>query len=399
MLDPHIIFNPAKRAAKSLLRATLYRDAVFVPKKEDRPLMVRLDINNTCNQGCIKCFYPDYAKSGAPTHFMAVEEFDTLAQRVFDYTYFLQMSCSFEGMAHPKLPELIRIIERHKIPIVGMITNGSLLRGEKAEAIARAESFKIVGFSMDSVDPEIYAKMRGRAHLGQVQENILALQALRATLGRPYPKLKINALVSRTSLAGLPALLGWVLEHDLDEIEFMHVGPIEPANEESLINAPAEYEAVYHELGRMARGRRLKMYLPLPFSVEHGTLDPQSKQYAQRLCQDVARSEYDSSLSDQVPDDSGDPYPRGLFCICPWMTLVLDCWGNVYPCGHRVLEPPIGNILRQPLDAVINSMRNLKLRRALLDHKLEGICASCVARTPGSDPMRRRATRDLPEGE
>ena len=23
------------------------------------------------------------------------------------------------------------------------------------------------------------------------------------------------------------------------------------------------------------------------------------------------------------------PYPRGVHCVCPWMTLVIDCRGNV----------------------------------------------------------------------
>ncbi|HUT22905.1 MAG TPA: hypothetical protein VM492_01040, partial [Sumerlaeia bacterium] len=105
-----------------MLTRTFYRDAHYRPRKEDRPFLVRLDINNTCNLRCLKCFYPDYSARGFPKRYMPLSEFRVLASRLFGYTYFLQLACAFEPLLHPEFVEILETTDRYGIGNVGLVT-------------------------------------------------------------------------------------------------------------------------------------------------------------------------------------------------------------------------------------------------------------------------------------
>ncbi len=113
------------------------------------------------------------------------------------------------------------------------------------------------------------------------------------------------------------------------------------------------------------------------------------------MCQDVARSEFDTSHHDEVESEATHPYPEGVFCVCPWMTLIIDSWGNLYPCSHR-MDVAMGNILHQPLEQAMNTIGRLKLRHGMMKGKHNEVCPSCISKTPASDPMRRKLTRRIP---
>lgn len=387
------IATPLKETSKWVLRQTAYRNLTIKPKREELPFLVRFDPGNVCNQACIKCFYPQYAAQGAPKTFMSVANFERIAEMVFPYTYYLQLACSFETMTHPQFSELVRITDRYKIGGLGLVTNGSLLSGDKARALAESEYFIAIAVSLDAIKPETYLRMRGRPHLERVLKNLADFDELKRSLGTDTPKIKINTLVSMSNYRELPDILRWCVEHGVAELELSHIAPIERSNEESMLNDVAAYNAIHDELGRMAAGVDMYVYLPPPFDSAYDNFDPESGQYTARLCQDVKRSEFDTSNNDEVDDSLPNPYPEDCFCICPWMTMQIDPWGSVFPCSHRTCVEPVGNLLRQSLGDVVNSMKMLKLRENLIGGKLEGVCANCRAGTPGNDPMKRRAFR------
>ena len=377
----------ARKTAKWVLARTLYRKAYYRPRKENRPFLVRLDINNTCNLRCLKCFYPDYRAKGVPTRYMPLDEFRVLASRLFDHTYFLQLACAFEPLLHPEFVEILKTTDRYGIDNVGLVTNGVLLDGERANAIVNSRSLKALSVSLDGITPHMYERTRGRPLLDKVLGNITHFLDLRRRRGISFPLLKINSLLLRSNLAELPDLLAWCIEHGVDEVQFFHVQPIARDNDESALHAPDRYNAVRRELRALADGSSTALFIPPPLEPEY--LDPESGEYAWRHCYIK-----DGDIPG-APDGRGPaayplhPYPEGLHCICPWMVLVVDAWGNLYPCAYRN-DRPVGNILTQELEAAVNSAAMLRLRRELLRGRHREVCPFCKPTTPYADPLKRR---------
>lgn len=77
---------------------------------------------------------------------------------------------------HPEFPEILKTFTSRNIPI-RFVTNGSLLKGDRLEAILQSSVGEIV-ISVNSLDPATYAYIhRSKVRLEQVLENIENLMA------------------------------------------------------------------------------------------------------------------------------------------------------------------------------------------------------------------------------
>lgn len=384
------LIDTMKSGAKWALQRSVWRDAAYHPQAADRPFYIRLDVTNFCNQACIKCWVPD-AMRRQEAHYMSLDDYRLLAERLFGFTYLLQVPCAFEGLMHPHFAELIRIADRYEIPNIGVVTNGVLLRGDKAEALIASRNVTGVNVSIDALDPAIYRKMRGRFEPGPVLANVDAFLERKRQDGRANLHLKFNVILARSNAADLPNLARWARDHQVDEIEFFHIEPFERGNEESLLNDPEAYRRLHDELGRiLADGPRV--FLPPPFAPED--FDAEGN-FVRRHTQDAEASRFDTSESNTLDPRYSHPYPKNVFCINPWMVLQIDSRGNISPCSHRLTLEPLANILRQGREEAINSFRAMKLRRGILSGRFDATCARCCSRAPSADPMRRRQVRVL----
>ncbi|HUT24786.1 MAG TPA: SPASM domain-containing protein, partial [Sumerlaeia bacterium] len=255
------------------------------------------------------------------------------------------------------------------------------------DAVVNSRSLKAVSVSLDGISPDMYERTRGRPLLDKVLGNVTSFLDLRRRKGGPFPLLKINSLLLRSNLAELPDLLAWCIGQGVDEVQFFHVQPIARDNDESALHAPDQYNALRRQLRALADGSSTALFIPPPLEPEY--LDPETGEYAWRHC-------YTKDVDmPGAPDGQGEaayplhPYPKDIYCICPWMVLVVDAWGNLYPCAHRN-DNPVGNILSQDLEAAVNSMAMLRLRRGLLRGRHREVCPFCKSTTPYADPLKRR---------
>lgn len=384
--------NTIKNTAKWALQHSVWRNAAYYPQAADRPFYIRLDVTNFCNQACIKCWVPEAAKQ-QQAHYMSLDEYRVLAERLFGFTYLLQIPCAFEGLMHPHFAELIRIADGYDIPNIGVVTNGVLLRDEKAEALIASRNVTGVNVSIDALDPEIYKYMRGRHEPGPVLANVDAFLEKKRQVGRTNLHLKFNVILARSNAADLPNLARWARDHQIDEIEFFHIEPFERENEESLLNDPDIYRKLHDELGEILAGGP-RVFLPPPFEPEDFDA---AGNFVRRHTQDAEASRFDTSESNTLDPRYSHPYPKDVFCINPWMVLQIDSRGNIFPCAHRLTLGPLANILRQGRDEAINSFKTMKLRRGILGGRFDETCARCCSRAPSADPMKRRQVRVLKE--
>lgn len=398
MQPPNVLISASKKAAKAVLRATWFRKDVLRPRREEKPFLVRLDVNNSCNMLCDKCFYPDFVKKNIPPHRMSVDEYRLLASRLFEYAYGLQMACAFESLLHPQYVEMLEITDRYDIPFVGMVTNGSLLTGEKARAIARSKTMKVVSISLDAVSPGIFEKVRGKPFLDAVLRNVEDFQEMRRSAGKPYPVLNVNARIMRSNLRDLPRLLEWCGERGIEKAQFFHVFPFAKENDESAIHVPLEYNAVREELLALARKYPVECQIPPPLDPERPDSETGNGILPDWVLEEKPQPSGAGGPGSGAPGTPGAPgaevslpypYPRGVFCICPWMLVSVDCYGDLRPCGRR-FEDVYGNILRQDLNEAMNSIKILKLRRAIRKDRREAACLGCRRVIPHAEPMTDR---------
>jgi MoaA/NifB/PqqE/SkfB family radical SAM enzyme len=60
---------------------------------------------------------------------------------------------------------------------------------------------------------------------------------------------------------------------------------------------------------------------------------------------------------------------KGLYCLAPFETAMIDEWGKVYICGCDAWLPtPVGNINDEPIDVILNNALSKQIRSSIIDH-------------------------------
>ncbi len=379
----------AKSSIKWALRQSYYRDSVSKPKVEERPFLIRFDITNRCNQWCKKCFYPAYAESGVPGNHITVDDFGKISEMVLPYTYYLQIPFGFEALVHPQFEEILSIADQYIIPNTGVSTNGSLLSGKKAEAILESR-VTAVSISIDSIDRHIYTLLRGRDHLDKVLQNTEEFCREKKRRQQQWPNVMSNTIIMRSNVKVLPEILKKMISIGVDEPQFFHCEPMNLSNDESMLHEPELWNQIHDEMGQIIKDFPGRVYLPPKYQM--GSITAEGS-YDKKFTQNEDISEFETAGSQNFPDEEINPYPEETLCVCPWMVMIIDSWGNVAPCAHR--PEPYMNLLRDGLDGGFNSLKYLKLRKSLLKGKYMGACATCHSKSSSSDPLRRKITRSI----
>jgi len=361
------------------------------PAAHGRSLLVRMDIINRCNSRCFMCPYVGYLESGAPTQAMDSALFERIAARIFPYTCHLALSCAFEPLLHPRFRDLLAIAARHGVPEWGVVTNASLLDEKMAAAILDSR-MPALALSLDGVTRETYRAIRGIDAFDAVLANIRRLQEMKRRAGVDHPHLFANFVLMRRNLDEVVPYLALCRELGVEDVTFVHVMPRSRENAQSLLNDPDRYAAVYREAKRIAESGPMRVLLPAPFTPDElaaaGPAD-RERRLQQSRADDLRTGGAQTAL---LPvEGAGDD----IFCASPWMMVFISPNGDVHPCSHRQNDPPFGNLAVSSFQEIWNGPAYLELRRRLYRHRLEGLCRTCEAFTPNSEPMVRRPIRIL----
>jgi MoaA/NifB/PqqE/SkfB family radical SAM enzyme len=176
------------------------------------PSYVQVEIVNRCNLRCVMCPIEELTKSRK--------------RKVLDEAGFAAIASQFpalkrvdlQGIGEPTLnPHLEEIISwcRRRGLEVGFVTNGLLFDEARIESVLRANPSRIV-FSVDSVDPQIFASIRPRGDVARLLENIRTMVEKRRELGLRSPAIGIMAVAMKTNLPALPAVIEAAAELGID---------------------------------------------------------------------------------------------------------------------------------------------------------------------------------------
>jgi molybdenum cofactor biosynthesis enzyme MoaA len=156
------------------------------------PRSMQFEITTRCNLRCDYCTHrllPEHAD-------IPVERFERLLDRIdlsrVDNIDFTGLG---EPVMHPELPAMVRMVrERSKPTFVRVVTNGTILTPKRYEPLCEA-GITTIAFSIDSLDPEVFARNRGGARLDIVLRNLESLVAYRERRGLDDLHIRIKSVL------------------------------------------------------------------------------------------------------------------------------------------------------------------------------------------------------------
>ncbi len=167
--------NPQQKAMK--VRFFLERHAFL---KEPSPVVPYLpdqldvDISNRCNLRCGTCFHS--FRQFRPWPDMTFDTFRTILDQAEGKSSTITFGNHGEPFLHKHALQMMKEVKERGF-FLNVINNGTLLNEERAQALLEIGPDR-VAFSVDSVDPEIYPKLRPGADFATTLRNILSFLKL-----------------------------------------------------------------------------------------------------------------------------------------------------------------------------------------------------------------------------
>lgn len=196
------------------------------------PYVIFLDLSSRCRLRCRKCYVYNL-REVPPLGDMSWETFQKVAPL---FPHAIQVSCTGigEAVGNPHFLEMIRVIRRHHC-FVSFTTSGNPLTTSMCEALVEEGAHEI-GWSIDSLNEDLYRYHHRGGSLEKVLENLATIQRKKRELHSDVPVLLWNFLAMRSNLGELPDVLRYAAERGF---QALHVGALVPA-------APGYCQA-YHE--------------------------------------------------------------------------------------------------------------------------------------------------------
>ncbi|MEQ8768384.1 MAG: radical SAM protein [Planctomycetota bacterium] len=154
------------------------------------PESLGVEMTNRCNLDCVFCPRDDIER---PLQNMKDELFQKIADEASHHEFVsFQPQGLGESMAHTRWSALIGYASDKGVWPMTLISNGGLLNDEKIEALLSSK-VEVITFSIDSTDPEVFAKVRRRGKLPAIEEKVRQLleEKKRRKLDKPRIVLRI----------------------------------------------------------------------------------------------------------------------------------------------------------------------------------------------------------------
>ncbi len=339
--------------ARVFLRERLRLD----PDRMDWDVLV--DLTQGCNLSCTMCL----TNAATPQALASPAVIERILAEVVPRAADFSLGCRSEPLLHPDLPEILarlgaEIDRLRSTTSLVVLTSGTLLGEGYAERLATSGVHRI-SLSIESTEPEKYARIRKGGAWSDVEAGIRRLLAARS--GR-FPGVGVQAIVSRQNLTDLPRLLVDVARLGLDRLNLPQLIPDRPSDVDealSLVGPEAtEVQAVVARLLHESERWGVAVTPPQPLLVP------------------VPGDLYPILADSGYWDEPVAARDRPAVCIAPWSRVRVDHLGDVYPCHRALLRADSwGNLLAAPFASIVNSPKALAMREALLEGRVP--CRSC----------------------
>lgn len=212
------------------------------------PTFISFNVANRCNEACPMC-----AVWREPGPELPIVELERIFADLKRFGLQVVELSGGEPLLRPDIFEIFALLDRLGF-LYTTTTNGTLVTPEILAGVRRAKGLLQLAISLDSLDPAVYARLRGKDLLPQVLRNIDEIAATRL----PQP-VKLNQTVSRHNYRETLALLRYARERGL----YLSVFPVNTGHgfahraADPLYDASdaerEEMAALFRELARLRR--------------------------------------------------------------------------------------------------------------------------------------------------
>ena len=317
---------------------------VKTPFGDDPDALRKVYVESTshCNLDCAMCVRHGWRE---PLGHIPVERFERLVDGLPNAAgegITIAFAGFGEPLVHPEWQRLIAVA-RARGSRVEMITNGLLLGADAATALVDLGVSQVT-VSVDGVDSETYARMRGVSADSALAAVHHLLDARRRTR-RPMA-IGVAAVSTRATVSSLPALLEWASDLKLD---FVTIGNLVPHTEDMA-------REILWERAGWASVFRVRSWRPRVrvgrFDIEEATR-PLAAALAERGLT------YPSPAVDEGLWRNRCRFAHEGLCAVSWDGRVTPCLSLLHSHtefinsqARRVHEHVVGQIDRQPLSAI-----------------------------------------------
>ena len=315
------------------------------------PIVVDINVTNRCNQRCDFCSNRGNVVSRSDE--MSLEQVLNLVHEAAQYRAGFFISGG-EPFARDDVLAIIEEIRKLELP-VGIVTNGTLLEGEVADAFADIG----VDVAMVSAHGSAHGHDEAVGVKGARTRTMALLERLSAQL--PKWSLIVNYVMSESSAADLPMLLDEVAHLPNLVVRLAHLSFLTPKEVD-------DHNSVWRQEFGTAPPEPLTYVLEpsrgLLRSIRNAMKDPRVRRLPARPV--LNAREVESWYSPH--------FSLRRKCLFVWGSAVVNADGSVFPCQYYPVS--MGNIQEQSLATIWESEKYTAFRRVIRKGLLPG-CARC----------------------
>lgn len=356
---------------------------------------VNLNIETTdyCNQRCGYCNQTNKINAmhglGTKNAFMDVEVFKRLVDKMEGgVVRAFSPYWSGEPLLHPKTPELFRYLfeaskQKGIFEEFFMNTNGYYLTEEVAEILLDYAAFieraplnrrMFITFSLDSVTPAIYSRIRGVAehHLETILANIDRFLHLRAKRKICWPSVTYQAVVCPENFDELEAFRTyWQTRLDRLGVPYTVLTQLTYLDRQDAIFFRQRDE------GDFSAGVKMKLLHDRAVERLNGRQVPQDDENRQTVSRNM----------ESATPAQGDWLKTKRACRQLWSMLIVSKDGRAVPCCKDLFfELKLGNLKEQSINELWHGERLKTLRLEQIQGQFDRhvICSNCI-NPPGGE--------------
>lgn len=329
---------------------------------QSRPTEIEFGFNNRCNLLCVMCHQAD----GIPPKFMAAPAARAVLDQILPHALHLTPSDASEPLMND-LDEVVALCRKHDVQML-LYCNATLLDAETFHKIAPVTHR--IWFSIDSPDRATFEALRVGAKLDEVVANIRAVMPLAAAA---RIEVGFNAVVMEPNWKQMPELVDFVADLGGREMSMQELLPNSTGYDALRIDGRVDEQqfGAMVELVHMRareRGVSITLHLHQPWG---GAITCGPPKCASKAPLAEIRELHMDSLARMHP----------AFCPMAMNYLKVTPDGAVYPCCRGPAELEMGNVLKQPFEAIWNGPAYQEFRRRMFAGDYPKVCADCVVLT------------------
>lgn len=264
----HVIRNRIQKKWKELNKLLAHLESHAKSKKTvSLPYNVVLETTSKCNMRCASCLTQtkdqNYSKGE-----MSEEILYHLIEELFPTAVSVNISLAGEPLLSPYLKKIIHKLWEHDCRL-SMITNGTLLDSEGLLPLIMPV-LEHLEISVDSVEPELFRKLRSNAKLEHIIENAKKVGNFLAANPDCSCRFGFSMTLYKCNLSEIPEMLKLVSEVNGTFLR-ASIG-VAFSNEDvhlSVFNSPELYNEMYEISKSYANSIGIELSMPLPFADEY----------------------------------------------------------------------------------------------------------------------------------